>query len=64
MDQKLSSEKNSDRQELIQLCVGLRFVRLPCTSTPQVQLSKTINGRMQRLINGVQSHGDRQVGWV
>ena len=38
VDQKLSSEKTSDRQELLQLCSGLRFVRLPCTTTAQVQL--------------------------
>ena len=38
VDQKLSSEKNSDRQELMQLCMGLRLVRLPCTSSAQARL--------------------------
>ena len=37
VDQKLSSEKTSDRAELLQLCAGLRFVRLPCTTAAQVQ---------------------------
>ena len=32
----MKSEKQSDRAELLQLCEGLRFLRLPASSTEQV----------------------------
>lgn len=33
----MHSEKPSDRSELLQLCEGMQFVRLPAATTQEVQ---------------------------
>lgn len=37
VEKRVHSEKPSDRSELLQLCEGMQFVRLPAATTQEVQ---------------------------